>query len=56
MKINRAGLDKELGRKMGPILRREGRKRLMRVINRVHGQLMAEFENHPVTKEIEAGR
>jgi hypothetical protein len=55
MKINRAGLDKELGRKMAPILRREGRKRLMRVINGVHRQLMAEFENHPVTQEIEAG-
>jgi hypothetical protein len=55
MKINRAGLDKELGRKMGPILQREGRKRLMGIINGVHGQLMVEFENHPVTQEIEAG-
>jgi hypothetical protein len=55
MKINRTGLDKELGRQMGPILRREGRRRLMKVINDVHQKLMTEFETHPVTQEIEAG-
>ena len=55
MRINRAGLDRELGRQVGPILKREGRKKLMRVVNEVHRKLMSEFENHPVTQEIEAG-
>lgn len=55
MKINKSGLDKELSRQFSPALKKIAKRRLMREIDKVHSELMRNFENHPITKEISKG-
>ena len=55
MKINKKGLDAELGVQFAPILRRRVQTKLVRAAREVESILMKEFDAHPVTKEIKGG-
>ena len=52
MKINKKGLDAELGSQIAPILRRRVSSKLLSAAREVERILIEEFEQHPVTKEI----
>ena len=55
MKIRMSGLRAEVGRQFAPILKRHVQAKLLRAAREVEGILIAEFNAHPVTKEIEGG-
>lgn len=55
MKINKKGLNVELGRQLAPILKRKVQTKLIRVAREVEAMLIKEFDSHPVTKEIKGG-
>jgi|TARA_B100001094_G_C18190096_1_gene806563 hypothetical protein len=55
MKINKKGLDAELGVQFAPILRRRVQAKLIRAAREVESILMKEFDAHPVTREIKEG-
>ena len=55
MKINKKGLDIEMGRQLSPILQRRVNLRLIRAAREVEAILLKQFESHPVTQEISGG-
>ena len=55
MKINKKGLNIEVGRQLAPILQRRVSSSLLRAAREVERILIKQFESHPVTKEISGG-
>ena len=55
MKINKRGLDVEMGKQLAPLLQKRVNLRLVRAAREVEKILLKEFEEHPVTKELQAG-
>jgi hypothetical protein len=55
MRMNKRGVEAEVGKQFAPILRRRVNVKLIRAAREVEKILMKEFEEHTVTKEIEEG-
>jgi len=52
MKINKRGLDAELGKQLAPILRTRVNRKLIAAAREVEQILLKEFEDHQVTREL----
>ena len=55
MRMNKRGVEAEVGKQLAPILQRRVNVKLIRAAREVEKILMKEFEEHTVTKEIEEG-
>ena len=55
MKINKRGLNAELGKQVTPIIRKRMHSRILIAAREAEQALLAAFDAHPVTREIEAG-
>ena len=53
-RINTRALQKIASSKALPIIKREALREVKKIVNQAHEEMLSQFENHPVTREIDS--